>query len=137
MHPLLSAGAFAVRCRLRSFPDIVHEDPQELGGRGGGGQRAVGEAAQEDGVFMPGSAGEPIDASDDLERVCVVLVCHFRIKPLRWLHQPVRVERGKVDRIGKMEKCGAGCGETEAIQQIIDFGNVRYGIHAASVPSSA
>ena len=137
LQPLLSAGTFAVRCRLRSFPDIVHEDPQELGGRGGGGQRAVGEAAQEDGVFMPGSAGEAIDASDDLERVCVVLVCHFRIKPLRWLHQPVRVERGKVDRIGKMEKCGAGCGETEAIQQIIDFGNVRYGIHAASVPSSA
>lgn len=57
----------------------MHEDPQKLGGRGGGGQRAVGEAAQEDGVFMPGSAGEPIDASDDLERVCVVLVCHFGI----------------------------------------------------------
>ena len=108
-----------------------------MGGRGGGRQRAVDEAAQEDGVFMPGSAGEPIDASDDLERVCVVLVCHFRIKPLRWLHQPVRVERGKVDRIGKMKKCGVGRGETEAVQQIIDFDDVRYGIHAASVPSSA
>ena len=81
----------------------MHEDPQELGGRGGSGQRAIGEAAQEDGVFMPGSAGEAVDASDDLERVCVVLVCHFRIKPLRRLHQPVRVERGKVDRIGKMK----------------------------------
>ena len=57
----------------------MHEDPQELGGRGGGRQRAVGEAAQEDGGFMPGSAGEAIDASDDLERVCVVLVCHFGI----------------------------------------------------------
>ena len=79
LQPLLSAGTFAVRCRSRSFPEIVHEDPQELGGRGGGRQRAVGEAAQEDGVFMPGSAGEAIDASDDLERVCVVLVCHFGI----------------------------------------------------------
>ena len=115
----------------------MHEDPQELGGRGGGGQRAGSKAAQEDGVFMPGSAGEAIDASDDLERVCVVLVCHFRIKPLRWLHQPVRVERGEIDRVGKMEKCSVGRGETQTVQQIIDFGNVRYGIHAASVPSSA
>ena len=86
-----------------------------MGGRGGGRQRAVGEAAQEDGVFMPGSAGEPIDASDDLERVCVVLVCHFRIKPLRWLYQPVRVERGKIDCVGEMEESGVGRGETEAV----------------------
>lgn len=93
----------------------MHEDPQELGGRGGGRQRAVGEAAQEDGVFMPGSAGEAIDASDDLERVCVVLVCHFGIKPLRWLHQPVRVERGEIDRVGEMEESGVGRGETEAV----------------------
>lgn len=93
----------------------MHEDPQELGGRGGGRQRAVGEAAQEDGVFMPGSAGEPIDASDDLERVCVVLVRHFGIKPLRWLHQPVRVERGEIDRVGEMEESGVGRGETEAV----------------------
>ena len=115
----------------------MHEDPQELGGRGGGGQRAGSKAAQEDGVFMPGSAGEAIDASDDLERVCVVLVRHFGIKPLRWLHQPVRVERGEIDRVGKMKKCSVGRGETQTVQQIIDFGNVRYGIHAASVPSSA
>ena len=47
----------------------MHEDPQELGGRGGGRQRAVGEAAQEDGVFMPGSAGERLDSSDVLVRV--------------------------------------------------------------------
>ena len=79
MHPLLSAGTFAVRCRSSSFPEIVHEDPKELGGRGGGRQRAGSKAAQEDGIFMPGSAGEPIDASDDLERVCVVLVRHFGI----------------------------------------------------------
>lgn len=79
IQPLLSAGTLAVRCRSRSSPDVVHEDPQELGGRGGGGQRAVGEAAQEDGVFVPGSAGEAVDASDDLERICIVLVCHFGI----------------------------------------------------------
>lgn len=115
LHPLLSAGTFAVRCCSRSPPDIVHEDPQELGGRGGGGQRAGSKAAQEDGVFMPGSAGEAIDASDDLERVCVVLVRHFRIKPLRWLHQPVRVERGEIDRVGEMEESGVGRGETEAV----------------------
>ena len=64
---------------------------------------------------MPGSTGEAIDASDDLERVCVVLVCHFRIKPLRWLHQPVRVERGEIDRVGEMEESGVGRGETEAV----------------------
>lgn len=115
LQPLLSAGTFAVRCCSRSPPDIVHEDPQKLGGRGGGRQRAVGEAAQEDGVFMPGSAGEAIDASDDLERVCVVLVRHFGIKPLRWLHQPVRVERGEIDRVGEMEESGVGRGETEAV----------------------
>ena len=79
LHPLLSAGTFAVRCCSRSPPDIVHEDPQELGGRGGGRQRAVGEAAQEDGVFTPCSAGKPVNVSDDLKRIGVVLVCHFRI----------------------------------------------------------
>ena len=30
----------------RFSPDVMHEDPQELGGCGGGGQRAAGEAAQ-------------------------------------------------------------------------------------------
>ena len=48
----MSAGTFAVRCCSRSPPDVVHEDPQELGGRGGGGQRAGSKAAQEDGVFF-------------------------------------------------------------------------------------
>ena len=81
-------------------PDIVHKDPQELGGCGGGSQRAAGEAAQKGGVFMPGSAGEAVDASDDLERICLVLVCHRRIKPLRWFYQPMRVERGKIDCVG-------------------------------------
>ena len=55
----------------------MHENPQELGGCGGGGQRAAGEAAQEDGVFVPGSAGEAVDASDDLKRIRVVPVCNF------------------------------------------------------------
>ena len=71
-----------------------------MGGRGGGGQRAGSKAAQEDGVFMPGSAGEPVDVSDDLERIYVVLICYFGIQPLRWFHQPMRVERGKIDCIG-------------------------------------
>ena len=39
----------------------------------------------------------------------------FRIKPLRWLHQPVRVERGEIDRVGEMEESGVGRGETEAV----------------------
>ena len=55
----------------------MHEDPQELGGGGGGGQRAAGKAAQEDSVFMPGSAGKAVDASDDLKRIRVVPVCNF------------------------------------------------------------
>ena len=47
----------------------------------------------------------------------------------------MRVERGEIDRVGEMEESGVGRGETEAVQQIIDFDDVRYGIHAASVPS--
>ena len=30
-------------------------------------------------VFMPGSAGKPVNVSDDLKRIGVVLVCYFRI----------------------------------------------------------
>ena len=36
-----------------------------------------------------------------------------------------------------MEKCSVGCRETKSVQQIIYFDNVCYGVHAASVPSSA
>ena len=35
-----------------------------------------------------------------------------------------------------MKEGGAGRRETEVVQQIIDFDNVCYRIHAASVPSS-
>ena len=49
----------------------------------------------------------------------------------------MRIERGKINRVGYMKESGAGRRETEVVQQIIDFDNVCYRIHAASVPSSA
>ena len=63
----------------RSSPDIGHEHPQKLRSCRSCRQRAVSKAAQEDGVFTPCGAGKPVNISDDLKRIGVVLVCHFRI----------------------------------------------------------
>ena len=76
----------------RSSPDIMHKHPQKLRSCRSCRQRAVSKAAQKSSIFMPGGAGKPVNVSDDLKRIGVVLVCHFRIYPLRWFHQPMRIE---------------------------------------------
>ena len=60
-------------------PDVVRKNPQKLRSCRSCRQRAVSKAAQEDGVFTPCGAGKPVNASDDLKWIGVVLVCHFRI----------------------------------------------------------
>ena len=60
-------------------PDVVCKNPQKLRRGWSCRQRAVSKAAQEDGVFTPCGAGKPVNASDDLKWIGVVLVCHFRI----------------------------------------------------------
>ena len=67
---------YALYC---SIPKIVRKNPQELRRGWGGRQRAASKTAQKRRVFMPGSAGKPVNVSDDLKRIGVVLVCYFRI----------------------------------------------------------
>lgn len=63
----------------RSLPDIVHKHPQKLCSCRSCHQRAAGKTAQKRSVFVPRGAGKPVNVSDDLKRIGVVLVCHFRI----------------------------------------------------------
>lgn len=63
----------------RSSPDIMHKYPQKLRRGRSCRQRVAGKTAQKRGVFVPGGAGKPVNVSDDLKRIGVVLVCHFRI----------------------------------------------------------
>ena len=63
----------------RSSSDVMHKHPQKLRRGRSCRQRAVSKAAQEDGIFTPCSASKPVNVSDDLERIGVVLVCYFRI----------------------------------------------------------
>ena len=67
---------YALYC---STPEIVRKNPQELRRGWGGRQRAAGKTAQKRSVFVPGGAGKPVNVSDNLKRIGVVLVCHFRI----------------------------------------------------------
>ncbi len=60
-------------------PDVVRKNPQELRRGWSCRQRAAGKTTQKRGVFVPGGAGKPVNVSDDLKRIGVVLVCYFRI----------------------------------------------------------
>ena len=77
-HP----GADAPKCGYalyRSLPDIVHKHPQKLFSCRSCCQWSVSKTTQKRGVFVPGGAGKPVNVSDDLKRIGVVLVCYFRI----------------------------------------------------------
>mgnify|MGYP004489914337 CR=1 FL=1 len=60
-------------------PDVVCKHPQKLRSCRSCHQRAAGKTAQKRSVFVPRGAGKPVNVSDNLKRIGVVLVCYFRI----------------------------------------------------------
>ena len=53
----------------RASPNVVRKNPQKLCRGRSCRQRPVSKTAQKGCVFTPGSAGEPVNASDDLKQV--------------------------------------------------------------------
>ena len=60
---------YSEKALYRSSPNVVRKNPQKLCRGRSCRQRPVSKTAQKGCVFTPGSAGEPVNASDDLKQV--------------------------------------------------------------------